>query len=569
MTVKIGDMNYLTDKDLQVVDLGFWPRVEITNPELRDYYQKKFGRTFLGADDLVSHSQVLVSRGMNFDGLADQLMKEVAEGKDLGEVNFGKTATGIGRGHSLGGLAGVVVGLHGTKMLDSGLTGLCASRSLATSSRRRETTSSEIVVPEALVGKPELLQEYMELAQGILDMSSEFKSKFGKLEGIESFNKVTAYNSPADIFMVLPLDTMATIYSEARADAQNINGQFLPREVHELARILPEIADNAGQGIMFRQRVQVPRDTYLHYTVFKDPSDPNLALELGTQVGMHLNPLVSIEEEINMTVGFRERLAELRKRIEVTKRINDPNELHEASLQNMYALRAFVQEYNDAVRIEVTDSLSWRVWSEQKRHATLRQHVESVYSGADRATEETRMFWPMIEEANRNGAILTDEVLDNISRSVVIDTRLRKSPELVLPYVHLTLKQLMFYDKLREAGIGYRDALFAVPRNIRLRTTETYDFANLVDLELPLRLCTTCEPERRESSWKKREAIARVIPELDFLLQPKCNLGFCTEGKYCGRITDLREYGSDLHTTTKQAMLGKARVYRRCPEFKF
>ena len=38
--------------------------------------------------------------------------------------------SGIGRGHSLGGLTGVVLGIHGTKMIDSGLTGLVFSRFL-------------------------------------------------------------------------------------------------------------------------------------------------------------------------------------------------------------------------------------------------------------------------------------------------------------------------------------------------------------------------------------------------------------------------------------------------------
>ena len=48
----------------------------------------------------------------------------------------------------MGGLSGVVLGLHGTKMIDSGLTGLVASRSLVTSGRRRDVKVDDIVVPE-------------------------------------------------------------------------------------------------------------------------------------------------------------------------------------------------------------------------------------------------------------------------------------------------------------------------------------------------------------------------------------------------------------------------------------
>ena len=108
-------------------------------------------------------------------------------------------------------------------------------------------------------------------------------------------------------------------------------------------------------------------------------------------------------------------------------------------------------------------------------------------------------------------------------------------------------------------GFEQRDALYIVPKNIRLRTLEHYDLANLIDLELPLRLCNTCEPERQVVSWKKRDAIAEVVPELSYFLTAKCMTGFCTEKTFCNLLTDMREYPKDLHEEAKQAMLKKAR----------
>ena len=95
--------------------------------------------------------------------------------------------------------------------------------------------------------------------------------------------------------------------------------------------------------------------------------------------------------------------------------------------------------------------------------------------------------------------------------------------------------------------------------HVRVRTLENYDLTNLIDLEFPLRLCNTCEPERKASSWKKREIISEAVPELKYFLEPKCSVGFCTEGKYCSSITNMREYNQDLHTVTKQAMLNRAK----------
>ena len=128
-----------------------------------------------------------------------------------------------------------------------------------------------------------------------------------------------------------------------------------------------------------------------------------------------------------------------------------------------------------------------------------------------------------------------------------------------MPYIYHTAKQLMFYGKLIKNKFEPRDALYIVPKNIRLRTLENYDLINLIDLELPLRLCETCEPERNSSSWKKREVIAEAVPELSYFLKPKCSFGFCTEGRYCKQILEMREYDNDLHKKTKEYMLAEAR----------
>jgi hypothetical protein len=147
----------------------------------------------------------------------------------------------------------------------------------------------------------------------------------------------------------------------------------------------------------------------------------------------------------------------------------------------------------------------------------------------------------------------------SIEQNIIIDDRLKKHKELIVPYLYQTARELMFYGKMIDAGFSPRDALYSVPKNIRLRTIENYDLVNLIDLELPLRMCNTCEPERKASSWKKREIIAREVPEIKYFLMPKCNMGFCTEGKYCHQITDVRKYDMELHKATKKAMLDRSR----------
>jgi hypothetical protein len=558
MVVEYKGQRFLTDDDLKVSVLGFWPRIDIKSRELREGFRGKYGRDFLGGDEIIAYAQSLVSGGMDFDSLEEEILADSKNPEQkLKETIFKKTATGIGRGHSLGGLSGIVLGLNGTKMIDSGLTGFVASRSLVTSSRRREATTEEIILPRNLYLRAELADEYLQISRDVFNASKEFKDKFGRLKGIESFNKITPYNSPADLFIVMPLDTIATLAFEVRQEETNYEN-FLPIELIDLSKSLYGIAERTGLDTMLRQRVEVPRDTYLHYTVFKNPALPNYALELAEMNKMSIEPKVHNFHFDWNSNGFWAGLEQVKRMLEETRKVNNPELLAAKSMENMLALRTLVNEYNNAVGVKVVDTLSWRVWSEQKRHATLRQNVESVYSAAERAYQTVRAMWPFIQKANETGNSGKLD-LGKIEKAVVIDEKIKNQPELLIPYLYHTARQLMFYGKLLERGIPQRDALYIVPRSIRLRTVEDYDLINLIDLELPLRLCSTCEPERYATSWKKREVIAKAIPRLRDFLQPKCNIGFCTEGSFCKHITDLREYNNELHKQVKQEMLNKAR----------
>jgi len=547
MTIEIEGKEYLTDNDLKISVIGSFPGTRIRNRRLRKIFKEQFGRDYLSGDEIIAYSQALVSRGMNFENIEEAMLTDIAEGKNLRETIFKKNASGIGRGHSLGGLAGLVLGIDGTKMLDSGLTGFCMSRSLITSSRRREVTEDDIAIPECLVARPELLSEYLEISKDVFRDAETFKAQKGKMRGVETFNKVLPNFHPANLIWVAALDTLAGLAQEVRWDKKS-SEQFLPRELHSLVDMLPEVVEKSGMGTMYKQRLNVPRGTYLHYSVFKDPSDPNYALECSNG---SLEPRV-IEVTKDFTSGFYSMLARVLRLKESAMKETDPAKLTEKAMDYVCAMNVFLNEYNDALRVKVSDSLSWRVWGEQKRHATLRQNVESVYSAANKAYEVIKEMWPKINARES----FTSSELEKLDEAIIIEPSLRGNQELLGSYVYHTAKQLMFYGKLIDEGIEARDALFIVPKNIRMRTLETLDLSNGVGLELPLRLCFTCEPERYETSWKKREVIARAVPILAPLLEPKCGVGYCTEGKPCKHIMGMRDgYSMDFHNAVTAARL--------------
>jgi hypothetical protein len=552
-----NEQNFLTDNDLDVKVLGRWPEIKIKNKNLLKIVKKESGRKNLGGDEIISFSQQLVAGGMDFDDLQQRILESTVGDKTLAETVFDKTSTGIGRGHSLGGLSGIMLGLHGTKMIDSGLTGLASSRSLVTSGRRRTVKEEDIIIPESITRKGNLLKEYLEISRAAFKEAEKFKDQIGKMQGVETFNKSLAYNNPGDLIIVLPLDTMATLAFEVEDDKLNPKGPFIPREIHKLVEMFPDLAKEVGIEIMYKQRIQVPRDGYFHYTVFKDPSIGSSALEMGEELGMPIEPVL-INSYINLSRGFKKGLKHLEELFERTRLITDPAELHQAAINCMNKTKAFVAEYNGNASAKIADSLSLRVWSEQKRHATLRQHVESIYTAAPRAAREIQKFWSQIEAAYIKPG--SEELpIEEIERIIVIDKRLKNQPELLVPYVYHSARQLIFFEKLVREGIPMRDAAYVIPRDTRLRTSEDYDLINMIDSELPLRTCKTCEPERYMTSWQKRDLIAKAMPALKYFLEPKCNVGYCTEKTHCKHITDIREYDSEIHKATKAAMLDRAR----------
>jgi len=549
----------MSDNDLEVNLLGFWPRVEVSDSELKNILKKDLGYDFISGDILVAYIQRLVASSVNFDkGLIDEIKTDIASGENLANIIFKKTATGIGRGHSLGGLSGVALGINGTKMLDSALLGLVASRSLITSGRRRDIKEEELVIPQVFEKNQLLLKEYLDISKDCFEVSGKMKEQFRKLKAIETFNKILPYNNPANLMIVLSLDSAATLYFEVQDDKKfGPKGKYVPKEIHALVDMMPSLMDKAGLGIMYRQRIKVPRDTYLHYTVFKDPEYPNYSLELADKNGFSLDPKV-VEIQKDFTNGFLKALENAKKVNEDARKTKDKKELVEKAMQSMLALSQFTKNYNEALRLKISDTISWRVWSEQKRHATLRQDVESIYTAADRAYIIISKIWPEIEKVYKSESQEDiTHIVSEAEKAISIFKDLKDTRELLLPYIYHSARQIMFYKKLLDAGFEKRDAIFIVPRNVRVRTIEHYDLENLINLEFPLRLCSACEAERYETSWKKQEVISQSVPELKHFLGPKCwSVGMCTEGGPCKHIYSIREYLSlDEHKELNKMML--------------
>ena len=554
---------------LNVTLLGSWPYWPIQGPELRQV----LGQDFLGADIIIGYTQQAVSQSVSFGSpLEKQILDDIKEiGLDeFRKKLFDKHASSALRGHSVEGLAGVMLGIKGPKtLIDSGLTGNVMSRSLVTSSRRAKILEENIIVPEILEIKynEDLKQQFMAVSKEAVNVYDRIVAKFSK----EIAAKAVAYNDPGDLLHVMPMSAILTLAYELEHQQNDGNGTvYLPLGTEELLEILEqEIIPDVDMSILYQSRKASPRPSYLHWNIFKAPQD-NLATEIAEQLDNPLIPRIANCKVTRVTKGFLQGLDNLEAKFKETYALTDPHEIEAEARDNMLALMAFVQEYKDNVSVQISNSRSWRVWSELKRHGTLDQHVESVYMAADRAYEVIKKKWSEIENLHTNynpenssSKTALQELTASLEPAFVIPPELKFHGSLLLDYLWICSKQHMFRKFLLERGIPEREAITIVPRSTRVRTLETYDLSQIMEFYMHLRLCHTCEPEMRATTelieQEMKKHLSERVPGIEKLIGPKCILGFCLEPKHCAEMYNFnRDYTQELHSAIRKVSKNRA-----------
>ncbi|MGB9708303.1 MAG: FAD-dependent thymidylate synthase [Candidatus Pacearchaeota archaeon] len=529
---------------LKVRLLGYWPRYENKNSAL------KFNLgDFLGADAIVSFLQKAVSQSVSFsEGLETEVRRTFEKG-ELEDAIKKKLASSVLRGHSLDGTAGIVLGIEGSKFIDSALTGLVNSRSFTTSGRR--ALIEDILVPNVLEkpGNEMLKERYIETSHKSLQTYKKIFEAFGEKQGPQIASKMMAYNSSGNLYIVLPVSAIITLSNELEHQ-KNEGETFFPREIENLVDIIEkEIVKEAGMKRIYDARKAALRDTYLHWNVFKAPKI-NFANMAANAFYYPKDPkIIYCHISDNSLKGH---IQNLKNKLESTYSLKDPEKIERAARENLLVFHEMVDMYNDAVSVQTISSLSFRVWGEQKRHATLKQCVESVYLAAERAYNVTSLAVSNAESLKRQ-----------LEQVIMIPPPLKQQgqEELLKEYLKASAEQIMLMRYLTENGIERKDAIYILPRCIRLRTVETYDLYNLTLGELSLRLCTTCEPERLATSEIKEGLIKEKLPELSPIIGPKCILGYCSEPTHCSKILKFNpDYSKEIHQEIRNILMHKANL---------
>lgn len=241
----------------------------------------------------------------------------------------------------------------------------------------------------------------------------------------------------------------------------------------------------------------------------------------------------------------------MRKRV-----FSSPQKVKERWFEVLDKNQDIFRDYNLSLRIKIVSSVAWRVWGEKKRHRTCPQVVESVYFCIDRACRKFRRFKPAI-----NRKTINSRTIKEISDVFSIPPSIIRNQKFLLRYLTIAGQALEAYQQLLKLGIKPNEAIFVIPRALKIDVLQEFDLYNLLTGYYPLRLCQTAEEEIRKTSLQEILLIKKFLAKKGYkqlisFLVPKCGLiGFCPEEKSCGYIKSIvKDYNDTFHQEMKEVL---------------
>lgn len=475
------------------------------------------------------------------------LLKEIEKSGDSLEERIQKTLQRSSlRGHaSLSTTPALCLTYEGSKFLDSALTGIIFSSSLMASGRRTKTTEKDIIFPTEIFKNKKAKKIYEKVSEEIIETYNYFLSK-----GIQKdeASKILQYGIYGTGIIHLPIESIIGLKREYQ-----IEREWMPEEVGFLIKRIEKEMKKLGIDWLYATREAAPRNVYPYPNIFKNPQKSNLTRELREKERLpEGTKLISVE--VLPAAGLKKKLINLAKETQETfqslSRIK-------RNWSWLLALRQEIfRDYNSALRVKVLSSVPWRVWGEKKRHRTCPQIIESIYWCVDRAEKKFDKFENQIKKGK-----IGKSALKQIEEVFSLPPTIKKNPAYLAKYLLTALAAFKAYQELIKLKIKPREAIFLIPRAVKIDILQEYDLYNLLTGYYPLRLCTTAEEEMQRFTWKEVFQIKKALKKkgLDFLnklIAPKCHImGFCSEEKSCPLILPaVKNYNEKFHQEMREEL---------------
>lgn len=494
----------------------------------------------LNPQEIVALSGLATFKGKSIK----KLLKEIeARGESLEKKMRGILLKSSLIGHaSIATTPALCLTYEGSKFLDSGLTGIVFSSSMVSSGRRTETNIKDIIFPDKIFLNKKAKKNYKATSERIIKFFNYLLSK-----GIQKdeASKILQYGIYGTGIIHLPIESIVGLKREYLAEKE-----WMPEELGILLKKIEKEAKKLGIDWLYTTREVAPRNVYPYPNIFKNPANSNLVRELRKKEKLPQGTKL-ISMDILITPDLKKKLIEL---WQITKKNFHSFKEIKKNWINLLALRQKIfRDYNEALRFRVLSSIPWRVWGEKKRHRTVPQIIESIYYCIDRATEKFNKFKNQIQNKQIN-----KKSVKEIEEVFSIPPSIKKNPEFLLEYLLIALKSFEGYQNLIKLGIKSREAIFLIPRGVKIDILQEYDLYNLLTGYYPLRLCQTVEEELRRNTFKETIQIKKALAErrcgwLNKFIGPKCEIiGFCPEEKSCFHIKNLvKKYNEKFHQEMK------------------
>ncbi|MBI4100467.1 FAD-dependent thymidylate synthase [Candidatus Microgenomates bacterium] len=489
---------------------------------------------FLNPEQIVAFSALLTFKGKPIKELYQQALEK--------DQDIDKKVKNILRKSSLRGHSSIATTPHlcvtfqGSKFLDLMFTGINFSSSLMASGRRTAMEPDDIVIPST-IEKSSFKNLYFSQSEENIKFFNEMIEQ-NVLRDVAS--KAVQYGIFGTGILDLPLESVINIKKEIETE-----GEWMPEEAKMFLKTIEEKLAEYGALDLYQMRAVAPRDAFPYPHVFKNPNNSNLTRELRQQTP-GIDSVIS-SAVIQPTEGLREGLRQLSER---TKKMAASKDLIIREWYELLNLRRRIcRDYNLAVDLQILSSGTWRSYTDKKRHRTCYLISESIYWAVEKAAE----VFDKIEISEK----LTDADLKKIDEVYYIPPSIESNKELLLKWLKEGKASILAYKKMVGGGVKSSDAIFIIPRAIRIDMLQKFDLYNLISGYFPLRLCSTADELLQRTTEKEafiiRKLLKEKLPELAEEIKVKCHLcAFCPEEKFCGKIRAMvPNYDEEFHQKMK------------------
>lgn len=500
---------------------------------------------YLKPQDLISLSALMTFKGKAVKDLYNEALEKGQDIEQKVKTIIRKSSL---RGHaSMATTPAIAFTYEASKFIDSLMTGMVFSSSLMASGRRTDTVPDDIVLPSTIEKNAKAKNLYIRASIKNIEALNYFlENKIIK----DDASKVLQYGIYGTGIIVYPIESLIAFKNEIQAE-----GEWMPEEAKMFIEEIEKHLEEMGVDLVYTSRELAARNTLPYPNAFKDPNRNNIVRDYINEYGINddLTQMIdfsaiitkSIDKEAKKIVDFIEAIFSKKGQLDGTWR------------RILSARHVFMRDFSTAINLKVLSSVSWRVWGDKRRHRTVQMTADSLYYSLERC----RKTFEKLKENNNNKSLSNEEIKE-IDRVFTIPLSIKNNKKLLYLFLERAFNSVeTYFILINKYNVKPSDAIFIIPRGIRVDVIQNFDLFNLISGYYPIRTCSTVESQLRpltlkEMAYIKEKLIAVGLSNVAKLIVTKCNIpGFCLEEKNCPVIKGLvKDYSDELHEQIKNRL---------------